>query len=43
VTGDIYIYGNANLCQDVVDAFIAACTSCGTVQDITGNNGTCPP
>ena len=33
----------ANLCQSFVDAFIAACTACGAVQNITGNNGTCPP
>jgi len=42
VTGDMYIRDNANLCQDFVDAFVAACTSCGTPQNIWGNNGTCP-
>jgi hypothetical protein len=35
------IYENAALCQDSVDAVVAACTIGGTVTT-TSNNGTCP-
>jgi len=41
VAGHLYITENAALCQDSVDAFIAACTVDGTVNTY-GNNGTCP-
>jgi hypothetical protein len=41
VGGDLYIRNNPALRQSLVDAFVAACTSCGTVEDITGNNDGC--
>ena len=41
VGGDLLIGNNDVLCQDSVDAFIAACTIGGTVTT-SGNNGTCP-
>jgi hypothetical protein len=41
VGGDLYIYGNDALCQDFVDALIAACTIGGTIMDIS-HNGSCP-
>ena len=39
--GHVAIYEHPVLCQDSVDAFIAACTIGGTVSS-SYNNGTCP-
>jgi len=34
VGGDLLIHDNPALCQSFIDAFIAACTICGVVQNI---------
>ena len=41
VAVNLWITNNDVLCQDSVDAFIAACTIGGTVNTYN-NNGTCP-
>ncbi len=40
VGGDLQVYDNPPLCQSLVDAFVVTC-SCGTVVDISGNDGGC--
>jgi hypothetical protein len=42
VAGDLWLSGNDLLCQDDVDAFVAACTMIGGVVTTNGNNGICP-
>jgi len=41
VGGDLSIYDNSALCQSSLLAFLALCTSCGSVMDITGNDESC--
>jgi len=39
--GDLLIHDNPGLCQALVDAFIAACTIAGSVQNICCNDSAC--
>jgi hypothetical protein len=41
VGGNLTIQTNPQLCQSLVDAFVAACTVGGSVLDLSGNNDGC--
>ena len=38
---NVVIANNPSLCQSLVDAFVAACTSCGPIEDVSGNDDGC--